>query len=89
MSHESGSLPLHDSRGSKSRSELSPLHLFHDKNNESSNFDSTLQTQTTAVAMSDVTELKCWPCCIDSITWSPEGIIALASDDRVELLVRP
>jgi hypothetical protein len=38
--------------------------------------------------MSDVTVLKCWPACVDAIDWSPDGIIALASDERVELLVR-
>jgi hypothetical protein len=37
--------------------------------------------------MSDVTELRCWPSCIDALDWSQDGIIALASDERVELLV--
>ncbi|USP79963.1 uncharacterized protein yc1106_07237 [Curvularia clavata] len=36
--------------------------------------------------MSDVTVLRCWPACVDAIDWSPDGIIALASDERVELL---
>jgi hypothetical protein len=38
--------------------------------------------------MSDVTELRCWPSCIDALDWSQDGIIALASDERVELLVK-
>jgi len=37
--------------------------------------------------MADVTVLRCWPACVDAIDWSPDGIIALASDERVELLV--
>jgi hypothetical protein len=37
--------------------------------------------------MADVTELRCWPSCVDAIDWSQDGIIALASDERVELLV--
>jgi hypothetical protein len=37
--------------------------------------------------MADVTELRCWPSCIDALDWSQDGIIALASDERVELLV--
>jgi hypothetical protein len=37
--------------------------------------------------MADVTELQCWPSCIDALDWSQDGIIALASDERVELLV--
>lgn len=41
------------------------------------------------VIMADVTELRCWPACVDAIDWSSEGIIALASDERVELLVSP
>ncbi|KAF1916260.1 transcription factor IIIC subunit delta N-term-domain-containing protein [Ampelomyces quisqualis] len=36
--------------------------------------------------MSDVTELRCWPSCTDGLDWSQDGIIALASDERVELL---
>ncbi|KAH7390705.1 transcription factor IIIC subunit delta N-term-domain-containing protein [Pyrenochaeta sp. MPI-SDFR-AT-0127] len=36
--------------------------------------------------MADVTELRCWPSCVDAIDWSQDGIIALASDERVELL---
>ncbi|EMD66476.1 hypothetical protein COCSADRAFT_179737 [Bipolaris sorokiniana ND90Pr] len=36
--------------------------------------------------MSNVTVLRCWPACVDAIDWSPDGIIALASDERVELL---
>ncbi|KAJ4375205.1 hypothetical protein N0V83_002291 [Neocucurbitaria cava] len=36
--------------------------------------------------MTDVTEFKCWPSCVDAIDWSQDGIIALASDERVELL---
>ncbi|KAF2822768.1 hypothetical protein CC86DRAFT_469412 [Ophiobolus disseminans] len=36
--------------------------------------------------MADVTELRCWPSCIDALDWSQDGIIALASDERVELL---
>ncbi|CAO2654331.1 Nn.00g110640.m01.CDS01 [Neocucurbitaria sp. VM-36] len=36
--------------------------------------------------MTDVTELKCWPSCVDAIDWSQDGIIALASDECVELL---
>jgi len=36
--------------------------------------------------MADVTELMCWPSCVDAIDWSQDGIIALASDERVELL---
>jgi hypothetical protein len=38
--------------------------------------------------MTDVTELRCWPSCIEALDWSQDGIIALASDERVELLVR-
>lgn len=37
--------------------------------------------------MADVTELRCWPSCVDGLDWSQDGIIALASDERVELLV--
>lgn len=37
--------------------------------------------------MADVTVLRCWPACVDAIDWSPDGIIALASDERIELLV--
>ncbi|KAI4670747.1 uncharacterized protein J4E88_009840 [Alternaria novae-zelandiae] len=36
--------------------------------------------------MADVTVLRCWPACVDAIDWSSDGIIALASDERVELL---
>ncbi|KAF2027240.1 hypothetical protein EK21DRAFT_72418 [Setomelanomma holmii] len=36
--------------------------------------------------MTDVSELRCWPSCVDAIDWSQDGIIALASDERVELL---
>ncbi|KAF2007804.1 hypothetical protein P154DRAFT_4061 [Amniculicola lignicola CBS 123094] len=36
--------------------------------------------------MSDVTELRCWPCVTCAIDWSQDGIIALASEDQVELL---
>ncbi|KAF1942529.1 hypothetical protein EJ02DRAFT_502786 [Clathrospora elynae] len=36
--------------------------------------------------MADVTVLRCWPACLDAIDWSPDGIIALASDERIELL---
>ncbi|KAF2012277.1 hypothetical protein BU24DRAFT_443548 [Aaosphaeria arxii CBS 175.79] len=36
--------------------------------------------------MADVTELKSWPACLQAIDWSPDGIIALASDEQVELL---
>ncbi|KAE8868787.1 hypothetical protein PTNB73_03840 [Pyrenophora teres f. teres] len=36
--------------------------------------------------MADATVLRCWPACVDAIDWSPDGIIALASDERVELL---
>ncbi|KAF1830745.1 hypothetical protein BDW02DRAFT_558254 [Decorospora gaudefroyi] len=36
--------------------------------------------------MADVTVLRCWPACVDAIDWSPDGIIALASDEHVELL---
>ncbi|KAH7410309.1 transcription factor IIIC subunit delta N-term-domain-containing protein [Phaeosphaeria sp. MPI-PUGE-AT-0046c] len=36
--------------------------------------------------MADVTELRCWPSCVDALDWSQDGIIALASDERVELL---
>ncbi|KAF1848382.1 uncharacterized protein K460DRAFT_275313 [Cucurbitaria berberidis CBS 394.84] len=35
--------------------------------------------------MTDVTELRCWPSCVDAVDWSHDGIIALASDERVEL----
>ncbi len=37
--------------------------------------------------MADVTELRCWPSCVDALDWSQDNIIALASDERVELLV--
>ena len=37
--------------------------------------------------MADVTELRCWPSCVDALHWSHDNIIALASDERVELLV--
>lgn len=37
--------------------------------------------------MADVTELKCWPSCTHAIDWSQDGIIALASEDEVTLLV--
>ncbi|KZM23505.1 uncharacterized protein EKO05_0000232 [Ascochyta rabiei] len=36
--------------------------------------------------MADVTELRCWPSCVDALDWSQDNIIALASDERVELL---
>ncbi|KAH8727867.1 transcription factor IIIC subunit delta N-term-domain-containing protein [Phaeosphaeriaceae sp. PMI808] len=36
--------------------------------------------------MADVMELRCWPSCLDALDWSEDGIIALASDERVELL---
>ncbi|KAL6702966.1 hypothetical protein ACN47E_010321 [Coniothyrium glycines] len=36
--------------------------------------------------MADVTELRCWPACVDAIDWSQDGTIALASDERVELI---
>jgi hypothetical protein len=39
--------------------------------------------------MADVTELRCWPSCTDALDWSQDGILALASDERVELLVSP
>jgi hypothetical protein len=32
--------------------------------------------------------LKCWPTCEHAIDWSHDGIIALACDEQVELLVR-
>ena len=37
--------------------------------------------------MSDVTTIGCWPACVDAIDWSHDGIIALASEEQVELLV--
>ena len=37
--------------------------------------------------MSDVATVVCWPACTDAIQWSSDGIVALASDERVELLV--
>ncbi|KAF1350322.1 hypothetical protein EJ07DRAFT_139398 [Lizonia empirigonia] len=36
--------------------------------------------------MADVTELRCWPSCVDALHWSQDNIIALASDERIELL---
>ncbi|KAF2711440.1 hypothetical protein K504DRAFT_532028 [Pleomassaria siparia CBS 279.74] len=36
--------------------------------------------------MRDVTELRCWPSCLHAIDWSHDGIIALASDEQVDLL---
>ncbi|KAI2475027.1 TFIIIC-delta multi-domain protein [Pyrenophora tritici-repentis] len=36
--------------------------------------------------MADTTVLRCWPACVEAIDWSSDGIIALASDERVELL---
>jgi hypothetical protein len=39
--------------------------------------------------MADVTELKCWPCCVNAIDWSQDGIMAVASEERVDLLVFP
>ncbi|KAF2799930.1 hypothetical protein K505DRAFT_293823 [Melanomma pulvis-pyrius CBS 109.77] len=36
--------------------------------------------------MADVTVLKCWPSCAQAIDWSHDGIIALASDEQVNLL---
>ncbi|KAJ4991411.1 hypothetical protein SVAN01_03058 [Stagonosporopsis vannaccii] len=36
--------------------------------------------------MADVTELRCWPSCVQALDWSQDNIIALASDERVELL---
>ncbi|KAF2478038.1 uncharacterized protein BDR25DRAFT_275721 [Lindgomyces ingoldianus] len=36
--------------------------------------------------MSDVTELRCWPSGPFAISWSPDGIIALSSDEAIELL---
>lgn len=39
--------------------------------------------------MSDTTTLGCWPACIDAIDWSVDGIIAVASEEQVELLVSP
>ena len=38
--------------------------------------------------MSDVAELKFWACCNDAIDWSHDGIIAFASEENVEMLVR-
>jgi hypothetical protein len=38
--------------------------------------------------MSDVAELKFWACCSDAIDWSHDGIIAFASEENVEMLVR-
>jgi hypothetical protein len=37
--------------------------------------------------MADVTELRCWPSCVDALDWSQDNVIALASDERIELLV--
>ena len=37
--------------------------------------------------MADMTELRCWPSCVDALEWSQDNIIALASDERIELLV--
>lgn len=34
-----------------------------------------------------MTELRCWPSCVDALHWSQDNIIALASDERIELLV--
>ncbi|KAF3045087.1 hypothetical protein E8E12_008325 [Didymella heteroderae] len=36
--------------------------------------------------MADVTELRCWPSCVNALDWSQDNIIALASDERIELL---
>ncbi|OAL52114.1 hypothetical protein IQ07DRAFT_642987 [Pyrenochaeta sp. DS3sAY3a] len=36
--------------------------------------------------MADVTEVRCWPSCVDAVDWSQDNIIALASDEQVELL---
>ncbi|KAF2445474.1 hypothetical protein P171DRAFT_520254 [Karstenula rhodostoma CBS 690.94] len=36
--------------------------------------------------MSDTTTIACWPACVDAIEWSYDGIIALASEEQVELL---
>ncbi|KAF2640244.1 hypothetical protein P280DRAFT_498990 [Massarina eburnea CBS 473.64] len=36
--------------------------------------------------MSDVTDLKVWPCTFEAIDWSHDGIIALAAEESVELL---
>ncbi|KAL5447402.1 hypothetical protein PMIN06_007485 [Paraphaeosphaeria minitans] len=36
--------------------------------------------------MSDTTTIACWPACVDAIDWSHDGIIALASEEQVELL---
>ncbi|KAL1595204.1 hypothetical protein SLS60_009892 [Paraconiothyrium brasiliense] len=36
--------------------------------------------------MSDATTIACWPACVDAIDWSHDGIIALASEEQVELL---
>ncbi|KAF1979674.1 hypothetical protein BU23DRAFT_523084 [Bimuria novae-zelandiae CBS 107.79] len=36
--------------------------------------------------MSDMTTLACWPACMDAIDWSDDGIIAVASEEQVELL---
>ncbi|KAF2687909.1 hypothetical protein K458DRAFT_414979 [Lentithecium fluviatile CBS 122367] len=36
--------------------------------------------------MSDVSELRFWPCCNDAIDWSYDGIIAAAEEEHVELL---
>lgn len=38
--------------------------------------------------MSDVTKLGCWPGCVEAIDWSQDGILAVASEENVELLVR-
>ena len=38
--------------------------------------------------MADKSVLKCWPTCEHAIDWSHDGIIALACDEQVELLVR-
>jgi hypothetical protein len=37
--------------------------------------------------MSDVAELRFWPCGPHALDWSHDGIIAFASDENVELLV--
>ncbi|KAK7187472.1 hypothetical protein DPSP01_002588 [Paraphaeosphaeria sporulosa] len=36
--------------------------------------------------MADTTTIACWPACVDAIEWSHDGIIALASEEQVELL---
>lgn len=37
--------------------------------------------------MADTTELKCYPSAVNALDWSHDGVIAIAAEENVELLV--